>query len=96
MPEVKDKDGKLIHVGDTVSGKVRGGKHAGEVEVVVTSQKEAAEKGVKHPPKVLIEDQHGAVSPLNIACSNDTGHHVSRNPESLVRGTDPKSAGTSI
>jgi len=63
MPEVKDKEGKPIHVGETVSGKVRGGKHAGEVEAVVTSQKEAAEKGVKNPPKVLIEDQHGNYFP---------------------------------
>jgi len=62
MPEVKDKKGKPIHEGETVSGKIRGGKHAGEVEAVVTSSKEAAEKGVKNPPKVLIEDQHGLVN----------------------------------
>jgi hypothetical protein len=59
MPDVKDKDGKVIHEGDTVSGKVRGGKHAGTVEAVVTSADEAAKHGVKNPPKVLIEDQHG-------------------------------------
>ena len=62
MSGVKDKEGKTINVGDTVCGKVRGGKHAGEVEAVVTSQKEASEKGVKNPPKVLIEDQHGILS----------------------------------
>jgi len=44
------KDGKPINVGDTVSGKVRGGKHAGGVETVITSSKEASEKG---PPKVF-------------------------------------------
>jgi hypothetical protein len=59
MTSVKDKDGKPIHVGDIVSGKIRGGKHVGVVEAVVTNEKEAAEKGVKHPPKVLIKDQHG-------------------------------------
>lgn len=39
--QVKDEDGKAI----------RGGKHAGEVEEVVTSTEEAAEKGVKILPK---------------------------------------------
>ena len=59
MSEVKDKEGQTINVGDIVSGKIRGGKHVGVVEAVVTSDKEAAERGVKHPPKVLIKDQHG-------------------------------------
>lgn len=62
MPEVKDKEGKPIHVGDIVSGKIRGGKHVGEVEAIVTNEKEAAEKGVKNPPKVLIVDQHGILN----------------------------------
>jgi len=65
MTRVKTKEGKTVNVGDTVSGKVLGGKHAGEVEAV-TSQKEASEKGVKNPPKVLIEDQHGTIIPLNL------------------------------
>lgn len=59
MSEVKGKDGKAIHEGDTVSGKSRGGKHAGEVEQVITTKEEADEQGVKNPPKVLFTDQHG-------------------------------------
>jgi len=59
MSRVKDKEEKTINVGDTVSGKVRGGKHAGEVEAVA----QTSEKGVKNPPKVLIEDQHDTVIP---------------------------------
>jgi hypothetical protein len=65
MPQVKDKEGKVIHECDTVSGKVRGGKHVGTVEAVITTVKEASEHGVKNPPKVLIEDQHG-IYPLNV------------------------------
>ena len=61
MTGVKDKEDKTINVGDTVSGKLCGGKHAGEVEAAVTSQKEASEKGIKNPPKVLIEDQHPSI-----------------------------------
>jgi hypothetical protein len=59
MSEVKGKDGKEIEVGDTVSGKSRGGKHAGEVEQVITTKEEADQHGVKNPPKVLFTDQHG-------------------------------------
>src|ERR1700694_869095 len=59
MPEVKDKDGKVIHEGDTVSGKARGGKQAGTVEAVVITAEEAKAHHVKHPPKVIIKDQHG-------------------------------------
>jgi len=53
MP-VMDKNGEQINVGDTVSSKSCGGK-----------PEDAEKKGVKHPPKVLFEDQHGAwcVSP---------------------------------
>ena len=59
MSEVKGKDGKEIEVGDTVSGKSRGGGHAGEVEQVITTKEEANQHGVKNPPKVLFTDQHG-------------------------------------
>jgi thioredoxin-related protein len=59
MSEVKGKDGKAIQVGDAVSGKARGGKHAGEVEQVITTKEEADKHGVKNPPKVLFTDQHG-------------------------------------
>jgi Hypervirulence associated proteins TUDOR domain len=57
--QVHDKEGKPIKQGETVAGKIRGGKHAGEVQAVITDDKEAKEKGVKNPPKVVIEDQHG-------------------------------------
>jgi len=60
--QVKDKDGKVIKEGETVSGKIRGGKHVGVVEEVITSKEEATEKGVKNPPKVLFTGQHGIVS----------------------------------
>ena len=59
MPEVKDKEGEPIHPGDVVVGRRRGGKQTGEVEAVIATEKEAAEKGVKNAPKVIIEDQHG-------------------------------------
>ena len=85
--QVKDKDGKAIKEGDTVSGKIRGGKHVGEVDEVVTSKEEASERGVKNPPKVLFTDQHG-IAPRRAWLR--IGHHVQRNPESLVHGTDPK------
>jgi len=86
------KEGKTINVGDIVSGKARGGKHAGEVEAVVRSQKEASEKGVKNPPKVLIEDQHGTTIPLNQSASIEDKKDIMSvvNPESLVHGKDPK------
>jgi Hypervirulence associated proteins TUDOR domain len=67
MPEIKDKEGKAIHVGDTVAGKRRGGKQTGEVDAVVSNKQEAEEKGVKGAPKVLFEDQHGMrISPMEI------------------------------
>ena len=59
--QVKDKDGNVIKEGETVSGKIRGGKHVGEVDELVTSTEEAAERGVKNPPKLLFTDQHGLV-----------------------------------
>ena len=59
MPEVTDKHGEPIKVGDTVAGKIRGGKHAGEVQAVISNEKEAKQEGVKNPPKVIIKDQHG-------------------------------------
>lgn len=68
--QLKDKDGTVIKEGDTVSGKIRGGKHVGEVDEV-TSKEEASEKGVKNPPKVLLTDQHG-ILPCNTCSSQDT------------------------
>jgi len=59
MREVKDKEGKPIHVGDEVAGKRRGGKQTGEVEEVIATKEEAKKAGVRDPPKVLFTDQHG-------------------------------------
>ncbi|KAL1881163.1 hypothetical protein VTK73DRAFT_4610 [Phialemonium thermophilum] len=70
MPdEVRDKTGKPIHEGDSVFTKFRGGAHEGEVRKIVTTEGEAAKEGVKNPPKVLFEDQHG--------------HNVAHNPSTL-------------
>ncbi|KUI72103.1 hypothetical protein VM1G_07939 [Cytospora mali] len=70
MPAViKDKDGQPIKEGDKVWTKARGGKHEGIVDRVVTTEAEAEEIGVKNPPKVLFEDQHG--------------HNVTHNPGTL-------------
>jgi hypothetical protein len=59
MPQVHDKEGKPIKQSETVAGKIRGEKHAGEVQAVIADEKETKEKGVKNPPKVVIEEQHG-------------------------------------
>lgn len=60
--QVNDKNGEAIKVGDTVSAKARGGKHTGQATAIVTTKEDAEEKGVKNPPKVLYEDQHGTLS----------------------------------
>ncbi|KAM6492140.1 hypothetical protein JOM56_011864 [Amanita muscaria] len=73
--KVHDKFGKLIRVGDVVSCRARGGKQFGEVTDIVVDRREAEEKGVAHPPKVIYVDQHG--------------HTVSHNPKTLVHGEDP-------
>ncbi|KAK1753188.1 hypothetical protein QBC47DRAFT_53842 [Echria macrotheca] len=67
--DIVDKEGQPIHEGDTVWTPIRGGKHEGTVEKIVTTEAEAKKEGVKHPPKVLFTDQHG--------------HHVSHNPGTL-------------
>lgn len=59
MPEVKDKEGKPIQVGDEVAGKRRGGKQTGVVKKVISTKEQAKEAGVRDPPKVLFTDQHG-------------------------------------
>ena len=61
MADVRDKEGKPIKEGETVAGKIRGGKHTGEVQAVITDEKEAKEQGVKHPPKIVLNDQHGDI-----------------------------------
>ncbi|PON29874.1 hypothetical protein TGAM01_v201240 [Trichoderma gamsii] len=67
--KVQDKEGKPIEEGDDVWTPIRGGKREGEVEQVVTTEEEAKEANVKHPPKVVFTDQHG--------------HGVAHNPEAL-------------
>ncbi|KAL8704130.1 MAG: hypothetical protein Q9201_002714 [Fulgogasparrea decipioides] len=52
QPQVRDKTDQPIKEGDEVWTKMRGGKHEGTVESIVTSQEEAKEKRVKNPPKV--------------------------------------------
>ncbi|KAK5122042.1 hypothetical protein LTR85_004288 [Meristemomyces frigidus] len=59
MPdEIKSKEGQPISEGDHVYTKYRGGKHEGEVEAIVSTKDEAAEEGVKNPPKVVFTDQN--------------------------------------
>lgn len=52
MAELKDKNGEPIHERDHVFARSRGGRHEGEVDKIVTTEEEAKEEGVKHPPKV--------------------------------------------
>ena len=53
MPEqVKDKHDEPIKKGDEVYTRIRGGRHEGEVDKIVTSQAQAEKEGVKNPPKV--------------------------------------------
>ncbi|KAK7928597.1 hypothetical protein PG985_005595 [Apiospora marii] len=68
---VQDKHGEPIQEGDHVYTPIRGGRHEGEVEKLVTSDQEAKKEGVKNPPKVLFTDQKG----------KDVAH----NPETLER-----------
>ncbi|GAB1317898.1 Hypervirulence associated protein TUDOR domain-containing protein [Madurella fahalii] len=72
MSGLKDKNGEPINEGDHVFARSRGGRHEGEVEKIVTTEEDAKQEGVKHPPKVLFTDQHG--------------HHVQHNPGSLQHG----------
>ncbi|KAI9150146.1 hypothetical protein HJFPF1_09901 [Paramyrothecium foliicola] len=77
--QVQDKNGNPIQEGDQVWTKMRGGKHEGQVDKIVTSKEEADAEGVKNPPKseadlysrpqVLFQDQHG--------------HDVAHNPGTL-------------
>ncbi|EGY20888.1 uncharacterized protein VDAG_02412 [Verticillium dahliae VdLs.17] len=68
-PQVQDKNSETIKVGDHVWTPFRGGKREGEVERVDVTEQDAQQAGVKNPPKVTFSDQHG--------------HKVSHNPETL-------------
>lgn len=72
---IQDKQGEPIQVGDTVTTRIRGGKHEGKVEAIVQNEQDIKEAGglginVKNPPKVVYTDQHG--------------HQVSHNPGTLT------------
>ncbi|EOA81181.1 hypothetical protein ACJQWK_07531 [Exserohilum turcicum] len=56
---IESKNGEQIQPGDHVYTRIRGGRHEGNVDKVVTSEEEAASEGVKNPPKVLFTDQKG-------------------------------------
>ncbi|KAH7465307.1 hypothetical protein FOMA001_g17225 [Fusarium oxysporum f. sp. matthiolae] len=66
---VEDKNAESISKGDHVWTRIRGGRHEGDVERIVTTEKDAEKEEVKNPPKVLFEDQHG--------------HRVAHNPGTL-------------
>ena len=51
-PEITDKNDQLIHEGDEVWTKIRGGKREGAAEKIVTTEEEAQRENVKNPPKV--------------------------------------------
>jgi len=53
--EVKDKAGQPIRQGDHVWTPIRGGRHEGTVDNIVTTEAEAKEEGLKHPPKVCFK-----------------------------------------
>ncbi|KAK5993787.1 hypothetical protein PT974_07224 [Cladobotryum mycophilum] len=73
MPSVaKDKNSEPIQEGDHVWTRFRGGRREGNVENIVTDEEQAKKEDVKNPPKVLFTDQHG--------------HHVAHNPETLEHG----------
>ncbi|KAM0818659.1 hypothetical protein AB5N19_04471 [Seiridium cardinale] len=73
---IHDKTGEPIEEGDHVYTKIRGGRHEGDVEKIVTSTAEAKKEGVKNPPKVLFTDQKG----------KDVAH----NPETLEVKEQPQ------
>ncbi|KAF1975998.1 hypothetical protein BU23DRAFT_552007 [Bimuria novae-zelandiae CBS 107.79] len=57
--DVLSKQGEPIAEGDHVYTKIRGGRHEGDVDKIVTSKEEAKAEGVRDLPKVLFTDQKG-------------------------------------
>ncbi|KAJ0108753.1 hypothetical protein J7T55_011244 [Diaporthe amygdali] len=57
--QVQSKHGEPIEEGDHVYTKIRGVRHEGKVEKMVTTEDEAKQQGIKNPPKVLFTDQKG-------------------------------------
>ncbi|SCO80704.1 uncharacterized protein FRV6_04917 [Fusarium oxysporum] len=66
---IEDKNAEALNKGDHVWTRIRGGRHEGDVERIVTTAKDAEKEEVKNPPKVLFKDQHG--------------HRVAHNPGTL-------------
>lgn len=49
---IEDKNTEPINKGDHVWTRIRGGRHEGDVEKIVTTEKDAEKEDVKNPPKV--------------------------------------------
>ncbi|KAK9777760.1 hypothetical protein SCAR479_05443 [Seiridium cardinale] len=81
---IHDKTGEPIEEGDHVYTKIRGGRHEGDVEKIVTSTAEAKKEGVKNPPKV------GASSFFSSMVPNQKGKDVAHNPETLEVKEQPQ------
>lgn len=96
-PQVLDKHGHPISIGDTVYTPFRGGKHEGRVEAIITSSSsskphiqtapgdEAARAEAEHtinPPKVLFHDQKGRRKEHRPQALSD----ISRDTEGEVEG----------
>ncbi|KAJ5055385.1 hypothetical protein NUH16_010948 [Penicillium rubens] len=68
--EIADKHGNIIHQGDYVATRIRGGTHEGNV-----NQQRADELNVRNPPKVFFENKNGkmvAHNPGTLEVENDT------------------------
>ncbi|KAK6858601.1 hypothetical protein PG995_004510 [Apiospora arundinis] len=86
---VRDKHGEPIQEGDHVYTPIRGGRHEGEVEEIVTSDQEAKKEEVKNPPKVRIyrlRSKHGGkLCETEVLFIDQKGKDVAHNPETLER-----------
>lgn len=54
MPCIRDMNGEPIRRGDQVFAPIRGGRHEGMVEMIMTGEEEAAAEDIPHPPKVSL------------------------------------------
>ncbi|KAI4932717.1 hypothetical protein J4E85_003115 [Alternaria conjuncta] len=55
--DVTSKNGEQIKEGDHVYTRIRGGRHEGDkVDKILANQEEADAEGVKHPPKVRLQN----------------------------------------
>ncbi|CAI7678457.1 unnamed protein product [Penicillium pancosmium] len=88
--DIDDKHGNPIHQGDYVFTRIRGGSHEGKVEEVITDEERAAEKSVKHPPKVSLTSIGLNIyieilmkPSLKVLFKNKDGKTVAHNPGTL-------------